>query len=98
VEQTLSTAPQNTKSVIRPAKAVADLTQAEIPVNSGVKALLMELEALVPDLDLTSLAEGDGAAKAGRVLSAVNEAALRRALDELAQVLAKLEKEVTAQT
>jgi hypothetical protein len=36
--------------------------------------------------------------KAGRVLSAVNEAALRKAIDELAAVLAKLDKEATQET
>jgi hypothetical protein len=91
--QTLSTSPQNTKSVLRPLKASVDDLYANgvTPTAAFWADLSADLDALQSDLRRSSLA-GDDEAKAGRVLSAVNEAALRQAVDELFAVLAKLEK------
>jgi hypothetical protein len=94
VEQTISTAPNNTRSTVRPAKALADIEAADIDVAAPVKALLRRLDDLLPHLDPSP----DGLAKAGRVLSARNEQALRRVLDELASVLAQLPQEPTVTT
>ena len=90
--QTLSTSPVNTKSVLRPLKASVDDLYAtgSTPTAAFWADLSADLDNLQSDLLRTSFG-GDGAAKAGRVLSSVNEAALRKAIDELAAVLAKLE-------
>lgn len=119
--QTLSTSPQNTKSILRPLKASVDDLYANgmSPTAAfwadviaefkdsylGLEQMLngvtptaafwadpsADLDALRSDLRRSSLA-GDDAAKTGRVLSAVNESALRKAVEELFAVLAKLEK------
>lgn len=91
--QTLSTSPQNTKSILRPLKASVDDAYANgvTPTAAFWADLAADLDALQSDLRHSSLA-GDDAAKAGRVLSAVNEAALRKSIEELFAVLAKLEK------
>ena len=90
--QTLSTSPQNTKSVLRPLKASIDDLYATgaAPTEAFWRDLTTDLANLQSDLRRTSLA-GEAEAKAGRVLSAVNEAALRKAMEELIAVLAKLE-------
>ena len=84
VEQTLTTSPQNALSIAKPAKAwLDDFDDASIPVHDALKAFLTDLDNLGADLPLTSLGDiptGDTAAKAGRVLSARNERALREAL------------------
>jgi hypothetical protein len=84
VEQTLTTSPQNNLSVAKPAKAwLDDYESASIPVHDALKAFLTDLDNLGADLPLTSFLDegtGDVAAKAGRVLSARNERALREAL------------------
>lgn len=94
--QTLSTSPQNTKSILRPLKASVDDLYANgvTPTAAFWADLSADLDNLQADLRRTSFV-GDDAAKAGRVLSSVNEVALRKAIDELAAVLAKLEKETT---
>lgn len=93
VEQTLTTSPQNALSVVRTAKAVLDdFDHAEIPVQGALKAFLADLDDLGADLSPTWARPGEAEAKAGRVLSAANEAALRAALDQLEQVLAKLQR------
>jgi hypothetical protein len=83
--QTLSPSPQNTLSVIRP-KAMLDAIDTEsIPVADALKAFLTDLDNLGADLPLTSLGDiptGDAAAKAGRVLSARNERALRELVNQ----------------
>jgi hypothetical protein len=94
-EQTLSTSPQNTYSVLRPAKAALDFQLAEIPVTDSLWALLTRLDALSGDLSPTS--RGEGMAKAGRVLSSRNEKALREALASLERVLSQLRKEEGAE-
>lgn len=94
---TASTSPQNTWAVIPPLKAVlsADLPFDEVGL-AALRAAIVGLDALVPDL-VTGLSNDGSAApaivKAGRVLSAVNEAELRRAMEALGLVLAKLVKE-----
>jgi len=82
--QTLSTSPQNTHSVVRPAmKATLDELSSEgIEVDARVRAFIGDLDALGIDLRSTSL--GEDAAKAGRVLAGRNEARLREARDALA--------------
>ena len=89
--QTLSTSPQNTKSVLRPLKAsIEDLyATGATPTDAFWADLVADLANLQSDLRGTSLG-GDDVAKAGRVLSAANEAALRKAIDELNAVLDKL--------
>ena len=80
VEQTLTTSPQNSLSVAKPAKAwLADYDSAMIPVAEAMKGFITDLDNLGADLPLT-LGQGDVVAKAGRVLSARNERALRDAL------------------
>jgi hypothetical protein len=82
--QTLSTSPQNTHSVIRPAMKAAldDFGTAGIEVDDRIKAFISDLDALGVDLRSTSL--GEDVAKAGRVLAGRNEARLGRARDRLA--------------
>lgn len=68
--QTLSTSPQNTNSIHRPAKAVLDaFTEADISVDYALKAMLTELDVL---RDLDANPTGEAAAKAGRELSGAN--------------------------
>ena len=86
--QTLSTSPQNTKSVLRPLKASIDDLYATgaTPTDAFWADLSADLANLQSDLRSSDVA------KAGRVLSAANEAALRKAIGELTAVLAKLEQ------
>lgn len=90
--ETLSTSPQNTYSVLRPAKAVLDLDSANLGVSDRLRAFLTDLDNLGADLPLTSLqsAAGDVAAKAGRVLSARNERALREAIKNFVALVTKM--------
>ncbi len=68
--QTLSTSPQNTNSIHRPAKAVLDaFTEADISLDYALKAMLSELDVL---RDLDANPTGEAAAKAGRELSGAN--------------------------
>lgn len=54
IEQTLSTAPVNTFSYLRPMKAVLeDFDELEIPVSSALKALLPAIDELASDLGAT---------------------------------------------
>jgi cation transport regulator ChaB len=96
VEQTLTTSPQNPLSVSKPAKAwLSDFDDAMIPVQDAFKAVLTELDNLGADLPLTSHLDGDAgdeAAKAGRVLSARNERALRELVN---QFLSAVDRMVT---
>lgn len=88
--QTLSTSPQNTHSVVRPAaKAMLDdLSTAGIAPDDRFRSFVTHLDDLQTNLGLTL--RGDVLAKAGRVLSAANEAELQTAMDALGKVLAKL--------
>lgn len=78
--QTLSTSPQNTHSILRPAaKAVLDdFDTAGIAVGGRLRSFIADLDALGVDLRSTSLS-GEDAAKAGRVLATRNESRLREA-------------------
>lgn len=76
--QTLSTSPQNTYSVLRPAKAMLEeASEVGIPVSGQMASLLETMRDLDADLRRTSLA-GDDGAKAGRTLTPAEEAALAR--------------------
>jgi hypothetical protein len=89
-ESTLSTSPNNRLAILRPAKAVLDdFVLARIDLLPVAKALAADLDALGAELAVNS-DRGDPPAKAGRVLSAANEAALRAALEQIDAVLAKL--------
>lgn len=86
--QTISPSPQNTLSVHR-AKAMLDYVDAE--TSGPMRELVTELDALSANLDPTS-ERGEGAAKAGRVLSAASIAAIERALGELAELVTAARK------
>lgn len=89
-ESTLSTSPQNTWAIVRAAKAVLDdFNDADIPAGAFA-GFLADIDDLGSDLRPTSMLSGDAEAKAGRVLSAKNEAALRAALEQLGLVMAQL--------
>jgi hypothetical protein len=76
---------------VPPLKAILTAPELGGVPADAIKALLAGYDADERDLLLTyTYGDGDGAAKAGRVLSAANEAALRRALTELADVLSKM--------
>lgn len=91
---TITTSPQNTYAVIPPLKALLTDFPLEEVGFAALKAALVGLDVLVPNLE--ALRDGDGPTavdlpgKAGRVLSSRNEAELRAALDALGRVLAKL--------
>lgn len=90
-EQTLSTSPQNTKSILQPGKAVADFDLAGIAISEGLRDLLIELDTSGAELPQNSgglmAVLGDEAAKSGRVLSSKNETAIRARLKELEALL-----------
>lgn len=97
-KNTITTSPQNGVAIMPALKAVLDADTSELTVGS-LKALLTGLDATDADLRRTFLAGSetfplgsDGAAKAGRVLSAENEKALRAAMDQVSAVLAKVMK------
>ncbi len=95
IKHTITTSPQNTYAIM-PALKAALTSLDEIPADA-LKALLVGLDADQLDLLLTSpevaaLASapvGDGAAKAGRVLSSKNYTDLRAAIDLLAELLSR---------
>lgn len=90
VRQTLSTSPQNTLSVLRPMKASLDaLDSTDLDVSASLRHFLVGVDNLGTDLGPTSrlATAGEGTAKAGRVLSARNERALRDALALLSKHL-----------
>jgi hypothetical protein len=94
--QTLSTSPQNTLSVLRPMKAtLADISAGTLePTDAFFSDLAAFMDNLATQPDRNLSAEGDLSAKAGRVLSANNEAALRKAMAEMAAVLEQLDRYV----
>ena len=77
--------------MVPPLKA---LLTAPVPFDdvglAALKAALVGLEALTTDLLPPSGMGAEVALKAGRVLSAANEAELKRALEALGKVLSKL--------
>ena len=92
IRHTITTSPQNTHAVVPSLKAM--LTDPDIPLGDvgldALKAALVGLDDLLPILEEPWRAPTASEVKAGRVLSAKNEAALRRALDELSNVLSLL--------
>lgn len=68
-EQTLGTAVQNTRSILRPGKALADFDSAGIAVEGVMRDVLAELDAQGVDPSLTPIATRDGTAKAEGMLS-----------------------------
>ena len=81
VLQTLTTAPQNTLSVVRPMKAMLDEADyADISVSPSMKAMLSELDQLRTDLLPTSIA-GEDVARDERV--PLIDAAFVETLDNL---------------
>jgi hypothetical protein len=91
-EQTFSTSPQNTRSVLQPGKAMADFDLAGISISDPLREVLLELDAIGADLAETSTGlyvpeSGDPSAKAGRVLSGKNETEIRSRLDELSAAI-----------
>jgi hypothetical protein len=81
--QTLSTSPQNTKSILQPVKATLDdLRDGEIFATPDY---FDDLARFLDNLgsDLAPTPDGRGEAKAGRVLASRNEARLREARDLL---------------
>lgn len=100
VRQTLSTSPQNTYSILRPLKATLDdyLAEGVLPGAAfwaDTERAMRDLGASLRDPSLRRAIDG---AKAGRVLSGVNEAALRDALDVLDVALGRLREVVSRQT
>lgn len=88
-EQTLSTSPQNHRSEFGPMKAVlADFGLADINVQEPLRAVLFALDNLGTDLVATS-EKGESPAKAGRVLSTVNDAELQDVVDRLTGLLGR---------
>ena len=82
VLETLSPAPSNTYSVLRPAKAMleeADL--AGIAISDQMRTLLANVRDFDSDLRQTSLV-GDDGAKSGRELSRINDQEIEAALSE----------------
>lgn len=77
---TLSTSPQNTKSVLVPIKATLDDLAAGTIDPSA--AFFSDLATFIDDLgsDPAPTLRGDGEAKAGRVIAGRNEARLREAI------------------
>ena len=100
VRQTLSTSPQNTHSQLRPLKATLDdyLAEGLLPGAAfwaDTERAMRDLGASLRDPLLRQAIDG---AKAGRVLSGVNESALRDALDALDAALGRLKEVVGRQT
>lgn len=88
--QTLSPSPQNTYSRLVPAKAALDeLDSAQFPVSEALRDFITSLDNLGSDLPSTP-GQGETAAKAGRVLSARNERALREALTVFHSILEEM--------
>ncbi len=80
--ETLSTAPQNTASVMSAKALLDDADEAGIAISDQMRSLLAEMHYLGSSLDDPSTV-GDQPAKAGRELSGTNEAEIVAALEEL---------------
>lgn len=90
--QTLSTSPQNTYSVLRPAKAMLEeATQAGLEVSDQMVTLLEQMRDLDTDLRSTSLA-GDDGAKAGQALTPDDVAALTEYAGRTARLVSLTER------
>jgi hypothetical protein len=101
IRHTITTSPQNTHAVVPSLKAYLD--DPDIPFDevglSALRAALVGLDMAGASLQGSFTDAGSGlrprgrsAGKAGRVLSAANEAELRRALEALGTVLSKLDR------
>ena len=106
IRHTISTSPQNTWAVVPSMKAV--LSDPDLPLDEigygALRVAMLGLAASLPDLGSTFreaadpfLTGGEDPAKAGRVLSARNEAELRTALDALQQVIARMRGDIDQQ-
>lgn len=84
--ETISTAPNNTYSVMRPKAALDEATQSGIVVPEGLRSLATEIDSLVADLRRTSDVGSDreGLGRAADVADGVT--ALGKALDRLQSV------------
>ncbi len=99
IRHTITTSPQNINAAVPSLKAM--LTDPDIPLDdvglAALKAAMTGLDDLLPSLEAERLDDGPAAAairvKAGRVFSAKNEAALRRALTELVELVNLLRHE-----
>ena len=89
IRQTLSTAPQNTYSVMRPLKAVLDEIEDYAPTAAFWSDIERSLRGVASDLHATSLV-GEHGAKAGRVLSGVNESDITASIEALQQAIDRL--------
>ena len=100
LRQTLAAIAQNTYSVIRPLKATLDdyASEGELPAAAFWSDLEAAMRDLGTDLRATlGVSPGEQAAKSGRVLSAMNEADLRAALDAARSALDRLDAVVKRQ-
>ena len=94
IRHTITTSPQNTWAAVPPLKAFLD----DDPDFSALRAVLIgldpaSLQGSFSDAGSGLRPSGEPAGKAGRVLSAANEAELRSAMEGLQAVLAKLDKD-----
>lgn len=97
IRHTITTSPQNTYAVVPPIKAL--LAWDGLPLEeigyAAIKAALVGLDGLADDIEASlsaeavaaSLLAGEGDGKAGRSLSARNEAALRARIEELVALI-----------
>lgn len=92
--ETLSTSPQNTYSVLRPKAVLDQLAEVRTEYWDVLETSLHDLSA---DLRLAGDDLADGA-KAGRVLSGLNESDLRTALESIQAALDRLSTVVGRQT
>lgn len=97
IRHTITTSPQNTMAIVPALKAVltSGLSFDEVGIPA-IQAAMLGLDAATRDLLLTlpaaadpSADAGDGAAKAGRVLSKKNEDDLREALRILSELFSR---------
>jgi hypothetical protein len=76
--QTISTSPVNTLSVFAPSKATLD----EIDASDMLRSIISDMVNLGTDLDATPRETGTRMAKAGRELSALNDAEITAAIED----------------
>jgi hypothetical protein len=89
---TITTAPINRGATVPPLKAMLDALSSSDLSGEAMKAVLVGLDALEVELRLNSDGTyvpdpGDAAAKAGRVLSTANEAALRSLIAQMTEFI-----------
>lgn len=96
IRHTITTSPQNTLAVVPPLKAVLEHPDLYEQPASALRALLVGLDELKPEL-LTNSVWGKRGAKAGRVLSSANERALRDALEAFDMALGRMREVLASQ-